>query len=376
MTTPSIFNAVPTGSPKSGSSSKELLSCYDIELFHANQHQLRNPKYNDLLASIEAKGVQTPIQVTFYPQSQKLGLSLGEQTRLVTNRELYERTQDSRFLYPPILKETVLSDFGVCINHVLENQQRSNSPFLETSKAIVTIKDLLIQEPVDTNRETLAVEMASRGLPIRRQTIQGMLWFHEITLILINKVLLKNVTRPIIDKIRSLRIALKRIIDSDYCDSTLIELINHHRGDISSKKIKAHFQKQKTERVTDSRSSSIVLGIEKSLNKPGLVQMTRSAAAGVPIDLSTVEDGQREGAYLLAEPPGALIDDTPEQVIIEMGLADTRPTRCELVAAAKQRFGIQDTDLNSNSILNSSDDVFQALGTLITETRQLAQAGA
>jgi hypothetical protein len=311
----SIINAALTPGTKVAPTNEPLLSCTYNEIFEANQRQSTKTKCDDLGASIETKGVKTPIQVTLEPQSQKWVLSPREQTGILICRDLYESTQENRFLYPPISKNTLVGDLEACFNHVAENQLRCRNSFNETSKAVLTIRDLLIQEQMGTTQEEVADEMANRALRIHRQWIAAMTWRHLISLVITNRVLLTTIINPIIAEIRSIRQALNSIFDSGYMDSTPIEFTHHHhhRGQATCKKIKVHSQSQHAKKVNVSRSPSIGPKTPESVTKPDLMGLTAYLAAGFLVELSTAEVGHRGVTYLLGELSVALIDEAPSK---------------------------------------------------------------
>ena len=220
----------------------DKLSCFDIAVYPANERKSPNPEYDNIKSSIEVKGVEQTLHVMFHPELQKWVLSKGGQTRLKICQELYDETKDELFLYPPVIKQDFTSDLDICGSHLIENELRGATSFLEKSYALQHIKHLISEdEGKEPSQEHLADQMSKLGFPIRRSSITAMLYAVELLPEISNPSFKESLSGKVTEGIRSIRKEVEDEIGNDQFDYELVDFINETDGKVSLKMIKDNF---------------------------------------------------------------------------------------------------------------------------------------
>lgn len=254
-------------------------NCFEIQVYSKNQRKTKNPKYDEIKASIECKGIQSPLQVVFHPVEKQWVLSHGGQTRLMICRELYETYKDEKYLYPPVVFEEFNSDLDLCINHLIENQLRGDNSFVDTANAVRNIRLMMADsEGVIPTQDQLAERMSELGMPIRRQSITAMMYAAETLLPLItNEAFVQMLTRKTLDSIRALKSSLAQVTGSHEFDDQLIEMINSNSHAVTPKEIDNYFKLRTSSGLSPSKTSQIANSILKAVGHQYLMSGTDSA---------------------------------------------------------------------------------------------------
>lgn len=358
-------------------SEQSQISCFDIEVFHLNQRHSKNPKYDDIKESARNKGIQDPLHIVFHPEQERWVLSQGGQTRLLICRELYEETGSEEYLYPSIVKQKFTSDLDLCINHLVENHLRGDNTFLETANAVVNIRKLVQSgDGSEPTQEELAQEMSRRGMPIRRQSITAMLYLaEEIAPKITNDHFLSNVSRKLVDSIRSLRSDLDKEITGRDFDSRLIEFINSQPGSVSLKQIREHIRPEEQAGKSAPRSNkALASSVSDEFGLKDIVHGTDRLPSGFLINLPRdPKDGfQAEVCFFLASLSGVFDGPVPEDVVSGMGFDDIGGDPSELAGAVRDRLNLAETDLSglpSRIFCRANEEGFELLVRLIAGVR-------
>ena len=230
------------------------VSCFDIHVFEKNPRIFKNPRYDDIKESIKNRGVRQALNIFKHPKTGSWILSQGGQTRLEICRELYEDTQDDKYLYPPVIIGETESDLDLCIDHLIENDLRARNSFYERSIYVHYIAGLLSAEKgSELTQDEISDEMKSRGLPIRRQSITSMRWVADVIAPNVtNTIFLENLTRKSTDQLRSLRKKLSVDSTEENIDLQLIAFINDQEGNVSPKSFQDQFKaSQQNSQISD-----------------------------------------------------------------------------------------------------------------------------
>lgn len=348
------------------------INCFDIEVFRLNQRQSVNPKYDEIKASIRKKGVQDPLCIVHHPDLQSWVLSQGGQTRLRICRELYEETRSDIFLYPPVIKLPFTSDLDLCISHLIENTIRGENTFLETAKAVFEIRNLLTEASAGTPTQgELAESMNDRGLPIRRQSITSMLYLvDELATEITNQAFLDQVSRNMVDGIRSLRKSIEGELAPDLFDSQLIDFINSHSGGVTVDAIKKHFLGNPSSVASEPFELADQVSSLFGLN--GVIRASSDTNTGfvVSIPFGIDDQSKAEACLWLADLSGAFDAQAPASVMDQMGIsADSGCDPSPLVAAILQRLKLSDANFYGllPRVLSQTDgDDYNALIQLVS----------
>ena len=113
----------------------------DIDFFEKNPRKHRDEEsYAQIKASIRAMGVQHPVHITQRPGSNRYVLAQGGNTRLQIVKELWEETGDKRFASIPCIFVEYVDEQTIHIQHLIENEQRSEMCFWDKALAYAEIR--------------------------------------------------------------------------------------------------------------------------------------------------------------------------------------------------------------------------------------------
>ncbi|VTR57363.1 integrating conjugative element, PFGI_1 class, ParB family protein [Serratia fonticola] len=142
-----------------------------------NPRTTRNPKYDDIKASILARGLDSVPKVTKNPDSAEdvYIFSDGGNTRYAILNELWEETRDQRFLRIQCIFKPWPGRLKCLIGHLAENDVRGDLSFIEKSFGVANARN--IQEELlgrEVSQRELAELLKSEGYPIHYSTISRM----------------------------------------------------------------------------------------------------------------------------------------------------------------------------------------------------------
>ena len=168
--------AVPTPSldPKADpDDSFSMLPINELEAYAHNPRTGRNPRYDDLRASIIADGITNPITVTRQNHGAKFHPYGGGNTRLTIAKELYE-AGDSRFSHLKVIVKAWPGHANVISAHLAENENRGEISFWERAQGVADFKSQFEAEHrVALSTGELARELKSHGINFGVKVIQN-----------------------------------------------------------------------------------------------------------------------------------------------------------------------------------------------------------
>lgn len=359
--------------------SEERISCFDIEIFHLNQRQSRNPRYDEIRESIRAKGIQEPLHIVKHPKQNKWVLSQGGQTRLLICRELSSDGSDGSFLYPPTIKKKYTSDLDLCIDHLIDNSMRGDNTFLETSEAVVNIRNLMTDSTgIEPTQEELVVNMTERGMPIRRQSVTAMIYLAEtIKPHIKNSAFISTVSRKTVDGIRSLRKELEATLSGVDFDELLVAFINDSSNGIGLSSIRKYFRTEYYDN-TEKKSEDIKIMASEVADIYGLGDVIRDTEyldAGYLVKLpERIESHKQSDIYFwLISLSGALNGNHSSLIQKEMGLEISTEEPRDVVKAVLDKLEIDNVSLIGlpYRLFSQVDDMsFKKLIGLLVEVRE------
>ncbi|WP_027599951.1 ParB family protein [Pseudomonas sp. MOIL14HWK12:I2] len=139
-----------------------VLTLDQLAPYDHNPRRTRNPMFDDIKASIFARGLDQPPPVTRRPGEEKFIIRSGGNTRLAALNELWQETKDERFFRISCLFRP-WGDRGEIISmtgHLAENDLRGNLMFIERAVHLDAIK----QRYLDESPESLSLREFSRKL--------------------------------------------------------------------------------------------------------------------------------------------------------------------------------------------------------------------
>ncbi|MBO1810917.1 ParB family protein [Serratia ureilytica] len=154
-----------------------VLTLDEVVPFPDNPRTSRNPRYDDIKASIRARGLDTVPKITLDPERPELGyfFSDGGNTRYAILSELWQETGDERFYRFSCVFKPWPGRLSCVIGHLAENEVRGDLSFIEKAIGIRQAREIYeaqLGKPV-TLRELSAL-LTEEGYPVHYSSISRM----------------------------------------------------------------------------------------------------------------------------------------------------------------------------------------------------------
>lgn len=154
-----------------------VLTLDEVVPFPDNPRTSRNPRYDDIKASIRARGLDTVPKITLDPERPELGyfFSDGGNTRYAILSELWQETGDERFYRFSCVFKPWPGRLSCVIGHLAENEVRGDLSFIEKAIGIRQAREIYeaqLDKPV-TLRELSAL-LTEEGYPVHNSSISRM----------------------------------------------------------------------------------------------------------------------------------------------------------------------------------------------------------
>jgi len=183
-----------------------IVSLDKLRPFEDNPRKTRNPLYDEIKASIKARGLDNPPSITKRPHQDFYIIANGGNTRLAILNELWNETGNSSFYNIPCLFKPWQSEETVLLGHLIENDKRGELTFIEKALGLAQMK--VMYEKADAhNKKPLSLkafaERLEEGgyristsqlsrmfdcinslLPALRRTLEGGLGKHKVEALL------------------------------------------------------------------------------------------------------------------------------------------------------------------------------------------------
>ena len=183
-----------------------ILTLEQIKPYDRNPRRERNPLYDEIKESIQAKGgLNNPFNVT-----RRLGEALymiesGGNTRLQILNELYRETGDECFHRLHVLYQPWKSETHVLTAHLIENEKRGEMLFIDKALAIRDLKQIYEQEDGKSlSLRNLLNRLKEDGYSVNLNLLSRTDYAVEVLLPAIPEALRAGVGRPTIERIRQL----------------------------------------------------------------------------------------------------------------------------------------------------------------------------
>lgn len=154
-----------------------LLTLDQLSPYDNNPRKTRNPNYDDIKASILARGLDQPPPVTRRPGEDTYIISSGGNTRLAILNELWQETHEERFfrincLFRPWSDR---SEIVALTGHLAENDMRGNLMFIERAVSIEQARQLYAEQlGKDISQRELAKLLSDDGYRVSQPHISKM----------------------------------------------------------------------------------------------------------------------------------------------------------------------------------------------------------
>lgn len=154
-----------------------VLTLDEVVPFPDNPRTSRNPRYDDIKASIRARGLDTVPKTTLDPERPELGyfFSDGGNTRYAILSELWQETGDERFYRFSCVFKPWPGRLSCVIGHLAENEVRGDLSFIEKAFGIRQARLLYeaqLGKPVSLRE--LSTLLTAQGYPVHNSSISRM----------------------------------------------------------------------------------------------------------------------------------------------------------------------------------------------------------
>lgn len=152
-----------------------------VRAYDRNPRTQRNPKYEEIKASIREVGLKQPPSVTQRPGDDKYMISDGGNTRLEILNELWEETKDEGFYRFWCVYRPWVSEVHALAGHLSENESRSDLSWIEKSLGVKALKDELeaAEGGESISQRELVRKAAEEGFTLDQSHISRMLYTVE-----------------------------------------------------------------------------------------------------------------------------------------------------------------------------------------------------
>lgn len=154
-----------------------VLTLDEVNPYPDNPRTTRNPKYDDIKASIRARGLDTVPKVTRDPERPELGyfFSDGGNTRYAILSELWQETGEERFYRFPCMFKPWPGRLSCVIGHLAENEVRGDLTFIEKAFGIKQARTLFEEQLGKTvSLRELSTLLGESGYPVHNSNISRM----------------------------------------------------------------------------------------------------------------------------------------------------------------------------------------------------------
>lgn len=170
-----LAQRVPAGAPprEEYNDGTTSLPVTEIDFYDRNPRVSKNPKYDEIKASIrERGGLEGALSVVQRPNAPRYMLYMGGNTRLQILKELWEETRDERFRVVRVAIEKWRGEANVLTAHLIENEARADTRFYEKALGIAMLREELQKERgCYVSLRDLETETQRLGMPGNHATL-------------------------------------------------------------------------------------------------------------------------------------------------------------------------------------------------------------
>ena len=186
----------------------------DIQAFPLNPRQSDNPRFDEIMASIEVIGLQQPLTVTKRPGDGVYTLYNGGNTRLKALQQLWKKHNDRRFYEVRCHFVEFRTDADILLHHMIENEVRGEMTLLDKAIAVLQLKEMYEKQqgsaiPV----RDLAEMLAKDGWSVKRNTVSIFIFAAEKLKRVLPLALTAGIGRSRIEAIRKFYHAVRKYTD-------------------------------------------------------------------------------------------------------------------------------------------------------------------
>lgn len=188
----------------------------ELRPYELNPRIVRNPRYEDIKASIRERGLEAPPAITRRPGEEHYIIRNGGNTRLSVLNELWRETKEERFFRISCLFRpwTTRGEILALTGHLAENELRGELTFIERALGVDKLRELHEGEKADTlTQKELSDRLRRDGYPIGQSHISRMQDAIRHLLPSIPKILYGGLGKHQIERLIALRRGAQRIFE-------------------------------------------------------------------------------------------------------------------------------------------------------------------
>jgi ParB family protein of integrating conjugative element (PFGI_1 class) len=188
----------------------------ELRPYELNPRIVRNPRYDDIKASVRERGLEAPPAITRRPGEAHYIIRNGGNTRLSILNELWQETKDERFFRIPCLFRpwTSRGEILALTGHLAENELRGELTFIERALGVEKLREFHERETGGAlTQKELSDRLKRDGYPISQSHISRMQDAIHHLLPSIPKILYGGLGKPKVERLIALRRGAQRIFE-------------------------------------------------------------------------------------------------------------------------------------------------------------------
>lgn len=209
-----------------------------LRSYEHNPRKTRNPLYDEIKASIKARGLDQPPLITRRPDEDHYIIRNGGNTRLEILNELWRETKNEQFFRIHCLFKPWQSEVNALAGHLAENELHGQLSFIDKAQGIAQIK-AMYEERLDGEQlslRRLSERLKQDGYPVAISLLSNMLECVNSILPALPNTLMQGLGRPQVAKLIQLKNNLTKVwgkyddSGSDFFEFWLMVLAAHDTG--------------------------------------------------------------------------------------------------------------------------------------------------
>src|SRR5690554_45332 len=208
-----------------------------LRSYEHNPRKTRNPLYEEIKASIKARGLDQPPLITRRPGEDHYIIRNGGNTRLEILNELWRETKDEQFLRIHCLFKPWQSEINALAGHLAENELHGQLSFIDKAQGIAQIKAMYEEHDGEQlSLRKLSDRLRQDGYPVAISLLSNMLECVNSILPALPNTLMQGLGRPQVAKLIQLKNNLTKVwkkyddSGSDFFEFWLMVLAAHDTG--------------------------------------------------------------------------------------------------------------------------------------------------
>jgi ParB family protein of integrating conjugative element (PFGI_1 class) len=191
-----------------------IVTLDQLKPYDLNPRVTRNPKYDEIKASIRERGLDAPPPITRRPGEPCFRIRNGGNTRLSILGELWSETRNERYFYLSCLFRpwSKRGEILALTGHLAENELRGGLTFIERALGVERAKELYeLESSTRLSQSELSRRLTADGFPVQQSHISRMRDAVEFLLPAIPNVLYGGLGRHQVERLAVMRRSYSRI---------------------------------------------------------------------------------------------------------------------------------------------------------------------